>query len=239
LQDATLYNQYVDAKAKLLEYAKEYNFDSEDIIAPDRTEFEDKKTGIVAKFEKAYNSHYALDVSEVSDKLSLDLIKEDLKNTMTNYLLTQIYDVRLLKDGLETAIDDKMTIKIPYSLLEKGYSDYKVVYINEDNQVSQMSSTYINGEYLEFATGDFSYYGIVGFKEEIKEPIISQPTQPDIEPEIKPETKPEIKPETKPETKAVTSDLIQIVPYSQLMGLSAIYVFIDKKNKDVLKKYRK
>ena len=101
-------------------------------------------------FEKEVSKNYTLDIKQVE-------ISKSLKDQDVKYLV----DINVLENGQKIEIKDtKMKIKIALPEDLKGYNNYKVVYILNDEIKETIQATVEDG-YIVFETSHLSEYGIV------------------------------------------------------------------------------
>lgn len=119
--------------------------------------------------------------SIISTKLN---ISNDLKtkNIIGLYDIS-LYDVLLNKKSVSNSL---INIKIPITDELKGYDDYKVVYINDKNVITnEKFNVKVENNYIEFETTHLSVFGIIGIKNNIEQPEENKPEE--TLPEVKPE----------------------------------------------------
>ncbi len=98
---------------------------------------------------------------EVSKNYTLDIKQIEVSNNLSNKNVKYIVDINMLENGQVVKISDtKMKIKIALPENLKGYKEYKVVYITND-EIKETISTTIEDGYLVFETSHLSHYGIV------------------------------------------------------------------------------
>ena len=98
---------------------------------------------------------------EVSKNYTLDIKQIEVNNNLSNKNVKYIVDINVLENGQVVKISDtKMKIKISLPENLKGYKEYKVVYITNDEIKETIPAT-IEDEYLVFETSHLSHYGIV------------------------------------------------------------------------------
>ena len=98
---------------------------------------------------------------EVSKNYTLDIKQIEVSNNLSNKNVKYIVDINVLENGQVVKISDtKMKIKISLPENLKGYKEYKVVYITNDEIKETIPAT-IEDEYLVFETSHLSHYGIV------------------------------------------------------------------------------
>lgn len=101
-------------------------------------------------FEKEVSKNYTLDIKQIE-------ISKSLKDQDVKYLV----DINVLENGQRIEIKDtKMKIRIALPKDLKGYNNYKVVYILNDEIKETIQATVEDG-YIIFETSHLSEYGIV------------------------------------------------------------------------------
>ena len=111
-----------------------------------------------------YNYKLTNEITEsdklISKKMEIsDLLKE--KNIIGLYDIS-LYDVNLVKKSVNNSL---ITIKMPLTDELKGYEDYKIVYINDNNEISsEVFESKVSEDYIEFNTTHLSMFGIIGTK---------------------------------------------------------------------------
>ena len=105
----------------------------------------------------------------ISTKIEItDLLKE--KNIVSLFDIS-LYDSNMNKKNVKKSVID---ISIPITDELKGYDEYKIVYINELNEITEEKfETNIVDGYIKFETSHLSLYGVIGFKKENE--IIPEP----------------------------------------------------------------
>ena len=112
-----------------------------------------KSTGAIngsITFEKEVRKNYTLDIKNVE-------INKSLKDKNVKYLV----DINVLENGQKIEIKNtKMKIRIALPEDLKGYSNYKVVYLLND-EIKETIPTTVEDGYIVFETSHLSKYGIV------------------------------------------------------------------------------
>lgn len=143
--------------------------DNEDI---EKEELEEKvvyKSAVDEKNNLIYNYKLTEEISVndiiVSTKLNVD--SKLLVNNVIGLYDISLYDEDMNKKNVDNSL---ITIKIPIKDELIGYDEYKIVYINESNQITdEKFEVEVVDNYIEFNTTHLSIFGIVGVKKEIVE----------------------------------------------------------------------
>lgn len=73
-----------------------------------------------------------------------------------------LYDTNMVKKNVSNSL---ITIKIPLTEELKMYENYQVVYINDNNQITnEKFEVKVDSDYIEFSTTHLSVFGIIGTK---------------------------------------------------------------------------
>lgn len=128
-------------------YAKENNYKF--IITDDDYIASDKNSGISV----IGNDNISLKVKQFSDKDTIDKVNLML----TNEVVTNIYDITLIKDDIETEPSGTVTVKMP-----TNNKNSKVYHINQAGNLTDMNAVFWNG-YMIFTTDHFSLYAVTSF----------------------------------------------------------------------------
>ncbi|MGX8850724.1 hypothetical protein [Amedibacillus sp. YH-ame10] len=152
-------------------------------IAPklEKTNIVDKTTGTEIEYEDG--SVFADDITLVVTPKS----KEDMKNLQNNVnkvvtgkTVAGVYDIKLLKNGVEIQPNGKLKISLSLTEEMKAMSELQVVYFDDNGKVTIIPSQLIDGK-LVFITDHFSYYGVIGKENstgQIQPETPSKPTSP-------------------------------------------------------------
>ncbi|MEG0593097.1 MAG: X2-like carbohydrate binding domain-containing protein, partial [Coprobacillus sp.] len=130
-------------------------------IIPNET-LVDTSSGIKVTYEdeREFESSIILTIkSEPQEKMNE--FNDEVNKVASGYSLCGLYDVKLLKDGIEIQPDGKIKISIPLVNIIKPMTDLQVVYIDDEGKVTIIPSEVKDG-YLVFITDHLSYYGIIG-----------------------------------------------------------------------------
>ena len=116
-----------------------------------------------------YNYKLTDEITE-SDKLISK--KLEISDAFKEQNVIGLYDISLydVNNAKKTVINSLITIKIPLIDELKGYDEYKVVYINDNNKITDETfEVKVDGEYIEFNTTHLSVFGIIATKKEVVE----------------------------------------------------------------------
>ncbi|MGX8833891.1 InlB B-repeat-containing protein [Amedibacillus sp. YH-ame6] len=132
------------------------------VLLPSKETVVDTVTGIVAEYVdgKKFDSDIVLKVI-VKPQNEMNKLEENVKKVVSGSSIVGLYDVLLLKDGIEIQPSGDIRIRIPMNDAMKRVKDIKVVYIDDDGNVTVIPSIVKDG-YIEFITDHFSYYGVIG-----------------------------------------------------------------------------
>ena len=101
---------------------------------------------------------------EVSKNYVLDIKEADIKQDLANQNVKFIADINVLENGRVIKIENnKMIIKIALTDELKGYDNYEVVYILND-EIKERIPAKIEDGYIVFETSHLSYYGVIATK---------------------------------------------------------------------------
>ncbi len=130
----------------------------------------DKDTGISIECSDEFEEGTVIEVSEITDGKSVQIISEKFGETKS-----KIFDITPLKDGVKVQPDGKVTVKIP---IPEGFNSEKliVVYIDSVNGTTQNLPTKIVGKFIEFETDHFSHYAVVEVKGKVSSVQVSDVT---------------------------------------------------------------
>jgi len=116
-----------------------------------------------------YNYKLTDEITETDVIISKKLeISETLKEKDVIGLFDiSLYDANLVKKNVSNSL---ITIKIPLTEELKAYENYKVVYINDKNEITdEKFDVKVDTDYLEFNTTHLSVFGIIGTKKVVEE----------------------------------------------------------------------
>ena len=111
-----------------------------------------------------YNYKLTDEINETDIIISktLDINEEFKNNNIIGLYDISLYDANLIKKSVKNSL---ITISIPIEGALKGYDDYKIVYIDNDNNITdEKFNTTISDGYINFDTTHLSIYGIIGIK---------------------------------------------------------------------------
>jgi len=116
-----------------------------------------------------YNYKLTDEITETDVIISKKLeISETLKEKDVIGLFDiSLYDANLVKKNVSNSL---ITIKIPLTEELKAYENYKVVYINDKNEITdEKFEVKLSSDYLEFNTTHLSVFGIIATKKVVEE----------------------------------------------------------------------
>ncbi|MGX8850726.1 hypothetical protein [Amedibacillus sp. YH-ame10] len=148
---------------------------------PSKTTIVDKTTGIEIGYEDG--SPFAEDITLVVTPKSKEEMKEfqnNVNKVVTGKTIAGVYDIKLLKNGVEIQPNGKLKISLSLTEEMKAMSELQVVYIDDNGMVTIIPSQLIDGK-LVFITDHFSYYGVIGKENstgQIQPETPSKPTSP-------------------------------------------------------------
>lgn len=119
-----------------------------------------------------YNYKLTDEITETDVIISKKLeISETLKEKdIIGLFDISLYDANLVKKNVSNSL---ITIKIPLTEELKAYENYKVVYINDKNEITdEKFEVKVDSDYLEFNTTHLSVFGIIGTKKVVEEEIV-------------------------------------------------------------------
>ena len=93
-----------------------------------------------------------------------DKLNNNINEAAKGLTLVGLYDIKLLKDGVAIQPNGKVRVNIPLTDEMKAMTDLKVVYIDDDGNVTIIPSQIIDGK-IVFVTEHFSYYGVIRSKD--------------------------------------------------------------------------
>ena len=97
----------------------------------------------------------------------MDIKKIEIKKELTDKNVKYLVDINILKNNQAVQVNGiKMKIRIALPEDLKGYNNYKVVYILNDEIKETIPATIEDG-YIVFETSHLSQYGIVATSNEI------------------------------------------------------------------------
>ncbi|MBQ8659473.1 MAG: hypothetical protein IJ475_01380 [Bacilli bacterium] len=125
-----------------------------------------KSEDVVFVSEKKVNSNYELKVT--------DLKSNDISNKVEDLLdeneLLNLYDISVYNGKKEVTMKDGIyTIKIKVTNLAE-YSDYQIIYVNDDGEIEEYIDASLDGDYIVFKTSHLSHYGVIAKK--MVEPVL-------------------------------------------------------------------
>jgi len=140
------------------------------VIQPNTT-FVAEELGVVFESEEALSHDYELKVTEFElDEEDLkvaseELQKEDSFKDKKDVTLLSLYDLTM-KDaaGEVVELNGKFVITLPFDKTQ-NFSAYKVIYVNEDDEIIEVIDPVIDDDVIMFETTHLSTYGVVGYNE--------------------------------------------------------------------------
>ncbi|MGX8834565.1 leucine-rich repeat domain-containing protein [Amedibacillus sp. YH-ame6] len=146
-----------------------------------KTTIVDKTTGIEIAYEdgSAFEDDITLVVTPKS-KEEMKGFQNNVNKVVPGKTIAGVYDIKLLKNGVEIQPDGKLKISLTLTDAMKAMSELQVVYIDENGKVTIIPSQLVNGQ-LVFVTDHFSYYGVIGKEKstgQIQPETPSKPSSP-------------------------------------------------------------
>lgn len=129
----------------------------------------------IATFESAVAmpNDYELVVTErtLSDDVKKSIVDSKLYKSVKNLELLKVYDISVMQNGSVVRVDNntyKISLKVDKDLV-KNYKNFKVLYIDDNNEVKEvLDAVYANG-YITFKTTHLSTYAIAGYNDTASE----------------------------------------------------------------------
>ena len=147
----------------LVEYVKEEETKQEEkqvVVSEASTKKDDntlESNNVIFVSEKKLNKKYKLSVEDKKEKEVAKKIDELLEDSN----LLDLYDISVTNGKKEVSMKNgKYTIKIKLDEGYDKYTDFKVIYVNDDEIKEYIDATIVDG-YLVFETSHLSQYGIV------------------------------------------------------------------------------
>ena len=106
---------------------------------------------------------------EISDTDKLISKPVEIKDEFKNNNVIGLYDISLYDANMikKSVTNSLITISIPITGSLVGYDEYKVVYIDSSNNITDEEfNTSVNENYITFDTTHLSLYGIIGIKKD-------------------------------------------------------------------------
>lgn len=109
--------------------------------------------------EKKVSSKYELEVNDLKEDEVGTKVSEDLDDTE----LLKLYDVTV-KNGKKNVNmkNGNYTLKIKLDDNMRNYSNYQIIYVNDDGDIAEYLDGTIEGDYIVFTTTHLSQYGVIG-----------------------------------------------------------------------------
>ncbi len=215
-------SEYVDSK-----YITKNDNNLYTVVENKIIETTDKK--VTFESETALDNSYTLQTTLATKKQVEDaqkLLNEYYKdnNNVKDTTLVTLYDIKV-SDGTNVIPMENGKFTISIDIDENvEYDTYKVVYIDEDGNISEVLDAKRVGNKIVFETTHLSNYGVVGYNEVEETPTVT----PDVTPEEKPEEKPVETPEN-PDT-SDNVGLMMIVSCLSLFALGTAVLKLKKGN---------
>lgn len=127
------------------------------------------KSSIDEENKLVYNYKLTEEITDTDVIISKVLtIDETLKNNNVISLYDiSLYDANLTK---KTVKNSAIEISIPLGKELLGYDEYKIIYINDNNEITdEKIESIVENEYIKFTTNHLSIFGIVATKKEVVE----------------------------------------------------------------------
>lgn len=182
-------------------------------ILPKINVIKDDKTGVEIEYCDEFGKNVAIEVEEVFDGTSIQLINTEFGNVNT-----AVFDISTKQDGVKVQPSGSVKVRIP---VPKNFGSGKIfaVYVDsEKGTVTQIPVEVVDG-FAEFVVEHFSYYALVCEKANVK-----SVTMNDIELQYKKQVqlKPEIKCDNgakyKTEYKSSNSSVVRVDDNGNLYG---------------------
>ncbi len=115
----------------------------------------DEKTGVEIIYKDEFESGVDLEVSQVFDGKSFQLISANYGDVKS-----AVFDISTYKDGVKVQPNGKIKVRIP---LPQGFGggNIFVCYVDSENGEVQKIKASVNGGYVEFEAEHFSEYAVV------------------------------------------------------------------------------
>mgnify|MGYP004459860729 FL=1 len=115
----------------------------------------DEKTGVEIIYKDEFESGVDLEVSQVFDGKSFQLISANYGDVKS-----AVFDISTYKDGVKVQPNGKIKVRIP---LPQGFGSGNifVCYVDSENGEVQKIKASVNGGYVEFEAEHFSEYAVV------------------------------------------------------------------------------
>ena len=145
---------------------------------PSKEVIVDKATGTKVEYEdgSSFDSEVQLVVTPISAE-EMKKHQENVNKVVSGKTIAGVYDIKLLKNGVEIQPDGKLKITLPLTSEMKAISELQVVYIDDKGNVTIIPSQLIDGK-LVFVTDHFSYYGVIGKEQSIGQIQPETPSKP-------------------------------------------------------------
>lgn len=129
---------------------------------PSKNTIVDNLTKITVEYENGtlFDGDVILNVVS-KPQAEMDKFKTAVEKAAPGFVLGGLFDVKMLKNGIEIQPGGKVKVSIPLTDKMKAMTDLKVVYIDENGNVTIMPSEIKDGR-IVFTTDHFSDYGVIG-----------------------------------------------------------------------------
>ena len=132
-------------------------------IEPDNTKLEDNNVVLIS--EKEVKEDYKLTVSDLKDQEELTT---KINDSIEDSSLIGLYDVTITNSKQQTVMKNgAYTIKIKIENPIEDYTDYQVIYVNQEGNIEEYLNASIENDYIVFTTNHLSQYGIIAKQKEI------------------------------------------------------------------------
>lgn len=100
---------------------------------------------------------------KITDKLPIDffaLVQRNLAQSKPDYVLGDIFDIKLMLDQATYRFDGLVEVKIKLNETQQHATALGIIYIDDDGNIQEVESR-VDGEYIVFAVAHFSKYAII------------------------------------------------------------------------------
>lgn len=109
--------------------------------------------------EENVDEKYQLKEEDLKEKEVAEKVNEKLDDKD----LISLYDVSVYNGKQEVVMKDgKYTIKIKLDENSVNYSNYQIIYVDDDGEIEEYIDGYVEDGYIVFETTHLSHYGIIG-----------------------------------------------------------------------------
>jgi hypothetical protein len=132
-------------------------------VEPDNTKLEDNNVVLIS--EKEVKEDYKLTVSDLKDEEELTT---KINDSIEDSSLIGLYDVTVTNSKKQAVMKKgTYTIKIKIDNPIDDYTDYQVIYVNDEGNIEEYLNAQIEDDYIVFSTNHLSQYGIIAKQKEI------------------------------------------------------------------------